>query len=398
MAYTTGSASSYLDLMDKLRRYAAGFGTAGAAVPDGGNAGDGTVTGIDTYPATVTETITLTCTAGGPTGTFSVSGSVTGALADATVGTPYTSAVIDFTINDGAADFIIGDTFTIATTQGALSAAGEEWTVMRWTGGNELILRGQGLDGNQEIYVGMRGVFDVGTDYYNWETRGYTGYDGGMDFDLQPGVSDAAYLSLWNSTIPYWFVVNGQRIIVVAKVSTTYHLGYWGYWYPYGQPSAFPYPLLISASTGSRGVRWSSNNETHSNLTQAKYVAGSLSFAGYGARFYAPDGAWYPIGRYDLGASYAGGFARLWPFSRTNTVETLSEFDVNPDGSYPLIPSVLVQERPVTNLLGELDGIFATTGQGLATEDIIQVSGVDYLAVQNIFRTGRDDYVAVKLA
>lgn len=404
MAATSGTATSYLDLLDKLRRFAAGYGTAGTPTPGGGNTGNGTVTGVDTHPGTITETFTLTCTTGGGTGVgiFSVVGSSSGSLASATVGSAYTSAFIDFTINDGAVDFIVGDTFTIAVTIGALADAGEEWTIERWTGGNELILRGPGLSLDKEIYVGFKADASVPGDYYNLDCRGFTGYANALTFANQPGVSPAKYLSLWNSSIPYWFVVNGQRIIVVAKVSTTYHLGYFGLWLPYGQPSAFPYPLLISASTGTPSVRWSSTDDDHANLTGATYDSGNDRETGQGTCFYAPDGAWYSVSRVDPSATYSDGIAQIWPYGRSGstsaTAVTLPDFDTCPDGTYWLLPCILKQSRPVVNLLGELDGIYATTGQSLASEDTIDVGGTDHLAVQDIFRTGRGNYCAVKLA
>lgn len=396
MAYTTGTATNYLDLMDKLRRFAAGFGTAGTPTP-GSNTGNGTVTGVDTTAATVTETWTLTCTAGGPTGTFSVVGSVSGAQADATVGTPYSNSRISFTINDGAVDFIIGDTFTIATTIGALAAAGEEWAVERWTGGNELVLRGQGLDATQEIYVGMKGEFNVGADYYNWDCRGFTGYS--VDtFSTLPGASRATYLSLWNSSIPYWFVVNGQRIIVVAKVSTTYHIGYFGYWYPYGQPSAFPYPVLIAASTGIQATRWSATTNDHSNLTAPDYAV-STQPTQPSTVFYDVSGAWCPISRRDLTAGVTAGEAKMHPWCYGwSTTRSLAQIDKNADGSYPVMPAIIRQSLPAENLLGELDGVYWTTGQSAASEDLIDIGGTNYLVVQNIHRTSRGDYCAIKLA
>lgn len=32
------------------------------------------------------------------------------------------------------------------------------------------------------------------------------------------------YVTLWDSSIPYWLIANGRRFILVAKVSTTYPL------------------------------------------------------------------------------------------------------------------------------------------------------------------------------
>jgi hypothetical protein len=67
----------------------------------------------------VPGTYTLTCTAeSADAGTFSVLDPNGIYLADATVGVAY-SGPISFTIADGAEDFDIGDTFTIAVTEGA---------------------------------------------------------------------------------------------------------------------------------------------------------------------------------------------------------------------------------------------------------------------------------------
>ena len=65
---------------------------------------------------TKTETITATCvTAVGAGGVFHVSGSISGARGLATVGVSFVVPEISFTIADGTPDFIIGDSFTVAT-------------------------------------------------------------------------------------------------------------------------------------------------------------------------------------------------------------------------------------------------------------------------------------------
>lgn len=58
MATQNGTATNYLDLLDKLRRFAAGFGTAGAATP-GANTGDG-ADGVDTLRPLQTGSTTFT--------------------------------------------------------------------------------------------------------------------------------------------------------------------------------------------------------------------------------------------------------------------------------------------------------------------------------------------------
>jgi hypothetical protein len=91
--------------------------SAGSATAGTGNTGNGTVGSITPYSGhTKDETITLQCvTAVTNGGKFFVSGSTSGALGIATVGSSFVSSVISFTIADGATDFAVNDTFSIAT-------------------------------------------------------------------------------------------------------------------------------------------------------------------------------------------------------------------------------------------------------------------------------------------
>ncbi|MGA3347768.1 MAG: flagellar hook protein FlgE [Candidatus Sulfotelmatobacter sp.] len=81
------------------------------------NVGNGTVSGLGVTSTSVPQTITLTATSAT---TFSVVGSVSGNLGSATVGTPFTSPQLDFTINAGTTAFATGDTITVPTTPLAL--------------------------------------------------------------------------------------------------------------------------------------------------------------------------------------------------------------------------------------------------------------------------------------
>lgn len=88
---------------------------AGSSAPTQTGTGNGTLTGISTGPNAVNENWTITCkTAATDGGVFSVVGSVSGAKADATVGSPYNNTFIAFTINDGTVDFVVGDKFVVA--------------------------------------------------------------------------------------------------------------------------------------------------------------------------------------------------------------------------------------------------------------------------------------------
>jgi flagellar hook protein FlgE len=91
--------------------------TAGAPAYTG--TGNGVMSAVAASAGSVTETITMTAV---DATHFSVSGSVSGALGTATVGTPFTSGKIGFTITAGSTAFVAGDKFTVATAPGTLAA------------------------------------------------------------------------------------------------------------------------------------------------------------------------------------------------------------------------------------------------------------------------------------
>ena len=86
--------------------------TTGAA-KSGGNTGNGTLTGVAPGGLDLPGTYTLTATS--PT-SFSVVDPQGATRAVATVGQPYESNVVGFTINAGSTAFVAGDGFTITST------------------------------------------------------------------------------------------------------------------------------------------------------------------------------------------------------------------------------------------------------------------------------------------
>jgi hypothetical protein len=85
--------------------------------------GNGLLTNLAVPTGTRSEQWLVTVTtAAANGGTFSVVGSLSGARANAVVGTPYSNGNVSFTIADGTTDFVVGDRFTITT--GAHPATG----------------------------------------------------------------------------------------------------------------------------------------------------------------------------------------------------------------------------------------------------------------------------------
>lgn len=125
MAYKTGyvdnttatgpNTFAHHNMLDLIRRFCAGEGGHVITAQPGGT--KGRLSSFRARSIAVNETITIVCTAAATnSGTFSVTGSVSGALAAATVGVPYANGPVSFTITDGATDYIVGDTFTVAVT------------------------------------------------------------------------------------------------------------------------------------------------------------------------------------------------------------------------------------------------------------------------------------------
>lgn len=290
--------------------------------------------------------------------------------------------------------------------------AADPWVSERYTTGagvlpDELILKGVGNGGGDEIYVGIQTFADVAADYYNWRLGGFTGFDAGLAFAAQPGAMTRPSLTLWNSTIPYWFVANGRRFIVVAKISTVYVSMYAGFITPYASPAQYPYPLAVGGNLVHTGAepaltsvlwRWSNTATQNRNYPMgiptgsiATYTADECAL-----RLRMADGSWKGFvaggasALNDNMTSPNGG--TLWPYSSSmlNIQRNLGS-----TVQYPLLPIILHGNE--INCLGELDGVFATTGQSLAVEDLIQYVAQDYLAVQNVHRTSREEYFAVRL-
>jgi hypothetical protein len=113
------------NMLDQIRRFCAGEGQHVITAQPGSP--KGALTNFRVLNTGVTETWTITCTAAAANGgTFSVSGSVSGAQAAATVGVEYNSGEIAFTITDGATDFIVGDVFTVSAVANAATIPNEQ--------------------------------------------------------------------------------------------------------------------------------------------------------------------------------------------------------------------------------------------------------------------------------
>lgn len=250
-------------------------------------------------------------------------------------------------------------------------AAANGWTVLRFddSGVNhEVILKGVGLSGLEEIYIGFRTYQNSGADYYNLLVGCFTGYVPTNSFDTQPG----AYLSgvpAHNNRIDYWIVCNAQRIACAMKVGTpVYEPFYAGKMFPYGRPSQYPYPLICGGSlVGAAATRFSEG--THNFMIKGGANA-----------------------RMGLRTNDSWVNPSVHPYDNAALCGATQLRDTN--GKYTLMP---IEIYSTNGLYGSLDGLFQISGFNNAVENTIVIGGVTYVVFQNVWRTGFADYFAMRM-
>jgi hypothetical protein len=242
------------------------------------------------------------------------------------------------------------------------------WTVMRYdtsVANRELILKGQGYSGTEEIYVGVRTYQDASADYYNLCVATFTGYVASNTFDTQPGVRLSG-VPAHNQRIDYWLTVNPQRIACCMKVGTpVYEHFYIGKFFPYARPSQYPYPIVCAGMlSGAAATRYSDTSH-------------SMPYKG---------------NRVNLGMRFNTGVylqPETHPWNNTYLAGTTQLRDTN--DSYPLLPVIL---NDANGIYGELDGIRYVSGFNNVVEN---TCGPDWVVLQDVSRTGFTDYIALKL-
>lgn len=274
-------------------------------------------------------------------------------------------------------------------------SGGPGWTEQEYDSGSKRMwFTAPGLGGGESIPIGFDLVRDTGADAFALRCWMAKVYNGALPWNGQVGMTAIGYQPIWDASMPYWFVANGQRAIVVTKVSTVYTASYVGKFLPFGTTSEFPQPYYLGAPRASN-TRWSSASENFRNF----YDPGEASHV------LMPSGTWYAVSNFkDVSGAETDQEASnyVWPYqgfvTGNYTRERFRELRNNLDGTYPLFPLTLLTENPTTEALGELDGAYAVPAFSAAAEDTITVGSDTYLVVPNVFRSQRYHYAAIKLA
>jgi hypothetical protein len=272
---------------------------------------------------------------------------------------------------------------------------GPEWTLLDYdTSTPSALFVAPGMSGLESIYFGFSLHASISDDAYALGLWMFRDYNAALAHLAQPGHSGVVYLPLWNTSMPYWFIANAQRLMIVSKVSTTYQSSYCGKFLPQGTPGEYPQPYYLAAPVETPTTRWSTINEAHRNF----WDPGAAAVVGL------PGAIWRNIQNHfetSGGEAASDSTNYIWPFSSPITNASARsryrELRENLDGSYPLWPTVINGEDPDLDTYGELDGVFAISGFNNASENLVEIGSDDYLVVQNMHRTERYYYAALKL-
>ena len=256
----------------------------------------------------------------------------------------------------------------------ATFAAANGWTILEQSD-TRVSLRGAGLSGLDDIYCSIGAFENSSFGYYNWEVCGSWGWRSGRAVGAHPMSSAKRYIYLWNTSIPYWMFAHSGRIIVVAKVGTVYQMLYIGFGLPPATEAQYPYPLIIGACGTTSTALYSATGTGNSHFWANQGLNGVVC---------RPGGDWDQIG-----PAYC---PPKWVSSDipTTLVQAL-------DGSY-LLEEIFITDANRPSIYAALDGVYKVSGFGQTAENIVTVSGVNYLVIPDVYRSGIGDYCAIKMA
>lgn len=256
-------------------------------------------------------------------------------------------------------------------------AIAEGWVVLReqaGTGvfGTEIIMKGVGLSGTDEIFIGMRTYQNVASDIYNIELAAFTGFIAGDAFNLQPNYMGSG-IPAHNQLIEAWLTVNPQRISFTLKVGNpVYVMGYVGKYFPYAPPSQNPYPVTVMGMFAGGGQMFRYSD------TQYRFPF-ALQGSPFMSLFVWHQGAWR-------------NNPQCFPYQGLTMRDTKGEYHLTP------IEFLWGDNNTGACIMGRLDGLYHVSGYDNLVENTIDVAGVDHCCFINVTNTGFNDYYAQELA
>ncbi|RKS87138.1 hypothetical protein DES39_0353 [Orbus hercynius] len=239
----------------------------------------------------------------------------------------------------------------------------------------ELILKGLGYSGKENIYLCFYTYQNANSDYYNLAVGTALGYVPSNNILTQPNVTYSG-VPMHNRRIEYWLSLTPQRLAGAFKVGTpVYESFYVGKFLSYSLPNQYPLPLVCAGMlNGAENVRFSDTKHT------IPYKSGYDYNNNKYLKIFFNDGNWIT--------------PQVWPWNNTEGL-TGSDKHLRPiNNTYALLETRLMDGN---GIYGELEGIYHITGFDNTVENTIIIDDIKYVVIQDVARTGPNDYYALKL-
>jgi hypothetical protein len=236
----------------------------------------------------------------------------------------------------------------------------------------EVIWKAPGLSGTEEIFCGIKAYHSTADDYYNFKIGCFTGYVPLNSFETQAGHSNIMGVPLWNQTTAYWLQTDGQHLFCVAKIENIYESFGFGKYLPYATPSQYPYPVFcMGGLTSATATRYSDT----SHVSGFKGARSNFQIRTAAGAWINPD---------------------VYPYMGTRQLRNTITASTTDDGYYGLHAIVLSDSAP--NVYGELDNLSYISGFNNAVENtVVDADSKTHVVLRDVWRTGFNDYIAMKL-
>ncbi len=265
-------------------------------------------------------------------------------------------------------------------------ASANHWKVEKWhkedidplypsEGEDELYLSSEGPSGQEYFMVAIKTTYHRIEDRYNWKLIAGPQFSQGSSFEAQPNATTEQFIYLWQGEIDYHLFVDPNRIIVLAQVSGTTHVCYLGKLQNYCSLGHWPRQFGCFGEGVNAAGRWSSQGNDYSHLQWFRNSARQVLWV---------DGAYLTP-------------SRIWPTMSSTCLMVSGQ--VYDDGSHWSLPMTVVHDTH--GALGEFIGCYYIDGHNVSTGQVITTNDPmprTFVVVQNIYRNGYRDFMAIERA
>lgn len=313
---------------------------------------------------------------------------------------------------------------TFLTSDATLASESGLWSIV-WTAptgqSNGIVLKGPGSSGTESILVGLARIDSSDTDSNCIRIVGMTGLvPEATNIKEHIGVSPEVRLWLDAGAMKYWFVASPRRFTIAANISTVYQAAYAGFFIPYANPLAYPYPMFIGGTStdftaGGVVTSWRSQSNYHAHylFSPRNEETGSNILFRATAYMLDPTGSWLDVTDNERSPiNFAPRFHRMadadgvarWGLHQTGSygaqwgnAPIRARITTSYGEGFALEPATMIQTVPSSQTYGILEGVYYCPGVANAAENVVEINGVDHIVFQNIWRTTTLDYWALRL-